>query len=342
MRRRLLTREEYVDMMGTGSLDRMLAMLADGPYASDIESALVRARGLDRIDRALRSNLATTLRKMASFYEGRPRELVGVLLSRWDLRNLRALLRFFGVGPSGVDAGGLVVPAGRLGESELGELAAQDGVPSLVDLMVAWGVPSPESAFALLRARAEFMEEGDVSRLEQAIDRAFAAEMDRILAPDTDDAVAILRAETDARNLELALRVRAARRDDEPGWSDVTDLYLPGGLQRPELWEQIADTDPPEVAAEMAGAPSSIPGWSRAVAEWATGGSVVGLSDALQRAITSAARALFVTGDQLGFDIPVAFTYAKEAEIRNLSLIARGLVHGIPMTDVEESLEVAA
>lgn len=329
-------------MMGAGSLDRMLAVLADTPYAPDIESALVRVRGLDRLDRALRSNLATTLRKMASFYEGRSRELVDVLLSRWDLRNLRALLRFFVGVTAGADVGELVVPAGRLEESELGELAAQESIASLVDLMVAWGVPSPESAFALLQARAEFMAEGDVSRLERAIDRAFAAEMDQLLAPDDDGAVAILRAETDARNLELALRVRAARRDAESGWSEFTDRYLPGGLQPPELWEQIADTDPPEVVAALAGARSPIPGWSRAVVDWASGGSVAGLSDALQRAITSAARARFVTGDQLGFDIPVAYTFAKEAETRNLSRIGRGLVHRIPMTDVEGSLELAA
>lgn len=342
MRARLLTRGDYVDLMGSGSIDRMLAMLADTRYAADVESALVRARGLDRLDRALRSNLATTLRKVASFYEGRPRELVDVLLSRWDLRNLRALLRLFGVGAVGVDTGGLVVPAGRLEGSELGELAAQDDVASLIDLMVAWGIPSTESAFALLRARAEFMAEGDISRLEKAIDRAFATEMDRILAAEDGQAVTILRAEIDVRNLELALRLRTARREDELGWSEATDRYLSGGLQPLELWEQIVDADPPEEVVELAGARSPIPGWNGAVAEWATGDGVVELSDALQRAITAAARALFVTGDQLGFDIPVAYTFAKEAEVRNLALIGRGLVHRIPMGDIEASLEVAA
>lgn len=341
MRSRLLTRSDYVDMMGAGSLDRMLAMLADTPYSPDVEAALVRARGLDRLDRALRSNLAGTLTRMAGFYEGRPRQLVNLLLSRWDLRNLRVLIQVAGLGiPS--DATRLVVPAGRLQESQLTELAAQDSVASLVDQMVVWGIPSPESAFALLRSRTEFMSDGDIARLELAIDRAFAGEMDRVLATEPDGAAVILRSEIDARNLELALRLRAARMDGEPGWSEASDRYLSGGLQPPELWGQIADTDRPEVVAEIAGGRSQIPRWDQALSEWAAGGGLAELSDGLQRAITSAARSRFVTGDQLGFDIPVAFTFAKEAEIRNLSLIGRGLVHRLPMAGIEESLEVAA
>lgn len=268
--------------------------------------------------------------------------MVDLLLSRWDLRNLRTLMRLTGIGGRRIDPGSLLVPAGRLGEGELAELAAQDNVVSLVDLMVAWGIPSPESAFALLRARTAYSAEGDVSHLEQTVDRAFAAETERVLDGGDDGAAVILRSEIDARNLELALRIRAARIDDEPGWFEATHRFLPGGIQSPELWEQIADTDPPETVAELAGASTPVSGWSETVAAWVAGNSLTQLNDGLQRAITSAARSRFVIGDQLGFDIPVAYTFAKEAEVRNLSLIGRGLVHQIPMSDVEESLEMAA
>lgn len=342
MRSRLLRRSDYLDMMAAGSLDRMLAALGDTPYADDVESALVRARGLDRLDRALRANLASTLRKMASFYEGRPRELVGLLVNRWDLRNLRTLLRLIGIGDPRIDPAGLLVPAGRLEESELAELASQDSIASLVDLIVSWGIPSPDSAFALLRARAEYMAEGDLSHLEQVIDRTFSLEAERILANEDDDGASIIRAEIDARNLMLALRVRAARIDGEPGWTEATDRYLSGGLRTVDYWKQIADTDSPEAVVELVGARSPVPGWSDAVVAWVRGDDLTELNDALQRAISSAARARFTSGDQLGFDIPVAYTFAKEAEVRNLSLVGRGLVHRLPMSEVEAGLEVAA
>lgn len=344
MRSRLLARPDYVDMMGAGSLDRMLAMLADTAYSTDVEAALVRGRGLDRLDRAVRDNLAGTMRKMASFYEGRPRAKVDLLVARWDLRNLRTLIRLSGAPMASVDPFTILVPAGRLGEAELGELAAQGDVGTMIDLMVAWGIPSRDSAFALLRARGDYRAEGDIWILERAVDEVFAHDVDRILEGEVGAAVDVLRAEIDARNLELALRVRSSRRDGEPGWAEGAETapYLPGGTVDLEVWEEIADTESQEAVAELAGRRSPIRGWDHALSAWVADSDLSGLSDRLRRAITANAVSGFVQGDPLGFDIPVAFTFAKEAEVRNLRLIARGFAHGLPMTDVEERLEMAA
>lgn len=343
MRSRLLTRADYVDLMTAGSLDRMLAMLAEGPYAADVEASLVRGRGLDRLDRALRSNLAGALRRMASFYEGGPREMVDLLLSRWDLSNLRTLVWLLDAATNVGDYSALLVPAGRLGESQLEELAAQGDVAALIDLMVAWGIPSREAGFGLLRARSRYMAEGDVSAVVQVIDHAYADETSRILGSERDGAIEILRAETDLRNLELALRARAARMDGEPGWDQSTDAeYLPGGTQPPELWRDVAEADAPEAILDLVAGRSSIPGWRSALTSWAAGGDLGELMETLTRALTSAARSRFVRGDPLGFDIPLAFTFVKEAEVRNLRLIGRALVHHLPMSGVEQRLELAA
>lgn len=342
MRSRLLTRADYVDLMSAGSLDRMLAMLAETPYAPDVEAALVRSRGLDRLDRALRSNLADALSRMASFYDGRPREKVDLLVSRWDLANLRSLVRLLDAAIAVGDLSVLLVPAGRLGEPELHELAAQGDVGALIDLLVAWGIPSREAGFALLRARSTYLADGDVSALMLVIDGAFADEVERVLGSETGAAAGILRAETDARNLELALRLRSARIEGEPGWSELTDAHLAGGTQPPELWRDVADADAPETVLELVAGRVPVPGWAAALATWASEGGLGDLVDGLTRALTSAARSRFVRGDPLGFDIPLAFTFVKEAEVRNLRLIGRALVHGLPMAGIEGRLEVAA
>ncbi|MGD2061226.1 MAG: V-type ATPase subunit, partial [Acidimicrobiia bacterium] len=215
-------------------------------------------------------------------------------------------------------------------------------VTSLVDLMVAWGIPSADSAFALLRARGEYAAEGDIWVLERAMDAAFAAETDRALAGEDDGAAVVLRAEVDARNLELALRARASRRDSEQGWSDAAGRYLLGGIFDRDTWAEIAETEAPESIGELATRRSPVPGWDEAVAAWVADEDLTGLSDRLRRAVTAAAISRFVRGDPLGFDIPLAFTFAKEAEVRNLRLIGRGLVHHLPMADVEDRLEMAA
>lgn len=342
MRTRLLGPTDLSAMIASGSLDRMLAMLADTEYGTDIETSLVRARGLRRLDDAVRSNLARTLRQMASFYGDDAREKIDLLLHRWDLRNLRALIRLPEAPIEPEDVSGLVVPAGRLTETELAELAAQPDIRSRIDLMVAWDIPSSETAIALVRARTLFELDGDTSALESTLDNAFAAEMEELLDDQRTGPASILRAETDSRNLGTALRLRAARVEREPGWSEHFDGYVSGGLVPIEVWEETAETDQAEAIADLVTRRRLLPGWDAAIREWVSHDNLITLADQLQRATTSAAVARFVTGDVLGFDIPVAFTFAKEAEVRNLHLVGRGIVHGIAVAEIEARLEVAA
>lgn len=342
MRSRLLGPTDLSEMIGAGSLDRMLTMLADSPYAPDLEAALVRGRGLPRLDEAIRSHLARTLRQMASFYEGEAREKVDLLLLRWDLRNLRILIRLPDSPIRPEEDVGLMVPAGRLGEAELAELAAQPDVASRVDLMVAWGVPSRDTAITLLAGRSAYVAEGDPSQLETALDHAFAVDMEQVLGHERTGADSVLRAEIDARNLDVALRRREARIEREPGWSEEGDSYVPGGTLPAETWTEVATTDSPETVAAILAGKNPVPGWDEAIRAWVTHPDTRELTDRLRRAITSAAVSRFVTGDPLGFDIPLAFTFAKEAEARNLHLVARGIVHGIPAAELERLLERAA
>lgn len=342
MRSRLLTPADYTQMIGADALDRMLALLADTTYGPDVEAALVRASGLERLDQAVRTNLAGTLHKIASFYSGRPGQMVSLLLSRWDLRNLRTVIRMAEASMPTGEPGRLLIPAGHLSEAELAELAGQRDLASLVDLMVSWRVPSPEAVPELLRARAELTSGGDVSVLESIVSQTYAARLRAVLGEELTGAVSILRAEIDAHNLEIALRARAARLAKEPSWPEQPNQYLPGGMVPVTHWGRLAEADAQEEVVSMAALRAPLPGWAPALSNWATTGRLADLSDRLRRAITSAAVARFVTGDPLGFDIPLAYTFAKEAEARNLHLIGRGLVHRIPAQDVEDRLEVAA
>lgn len=342
MRSRLLGPNDYAEMMAAGSLDRALAVLAETDYRPDVETALIRAQGLRRIDDSARSNLARTLQAMASFYSETPRRHVDLLLHRWDRRNLRALLRLSDATRMSPDVTGLLVPAGRLDEVALAELAAQGDVRSLIDLLVAWGLPTVDTAVAIARARFRYETEGDPAPLELAIDRAFAREMEEVLGEEGNGAASILRSEIDARNMETALRLRSARRDRESGWSEISVDHVPGGLVPAEVWGRVALTDPPEAVAALLTARRLPPRWDRVIRAWAEHGDIVRIHDDLQRVTTAAAVERFVTGDVLGFDIPLAYVFAKEAEVRNLQLIGRGIVHGLPVDDVEARLEPAA
>lgn len=337
----LLSAADYDRLITTATIDQLLGSLADTPYADDVENAVARYRGARRVDEALRSNLATTLGEMRSFYQGRPGELVQLLLDRWDLENTRALLRLPALPEASEDVASLTVPAGRLDDAAIRELAAVSDPAGRVDLIVAWGIPSRDLARGLLRVRPDYLAEGDVAVLELALDRAFAAHLDEVLDDESGDAAAVLRSRIDATNLLTALRVREARLGGEPVPADLASLFLPAGIVSTDLWEAAAHTDDAEAAAAAVTARRVLPGWARAVERWLEREDLPTLAADLGAATSRAAQSLFVTGDPLGFDVPVAYTAAKEAEVRNIRLVARGIVHGLAAPVIADLLEVA-
>jgi vacuolar-type H+-ATPase subunit C/Vma6 len=316
----------------------MLASLADTPYRDDVETAMTRSQGLSRLDETLRRHLGRTMRRMLSFYEGRPGDLVELVTDRWDLHNLRVLLRL-PEGPGRRDLiDPLLIPGGRLDEAALRELAALPDAASRLDLLVTWEVPSPEAVHALLRASRE----PTPPSLEVALDQVYATHVDETLGEDRTGAAAVLRAAADTTNLLTALRIREAAVVGEPVPEPDRVGYLPGGLVDPSRWPEIAAlVDPEEVVAEIGRLPT-LPGWDAAVAEWGEHQDLTLLADRLRRATTRAAALLLTRGDPLGLDVPVGYAHAKEAEVRNLRLIGRGIVHQLPADQVAAMLEEAA
>jgi V/A-type H+/Na+-transporting ATPase subunit C len=341
-RSRLLGPDDYAELTSAGSIDQVLGALSDTPYGPDVEDAVTRLPGVQRLDEALRLNLSRTMRTMRSFYDERPGAMVQLLLDRWDLHNLRTLLRL----PEGPlapdDLTELLVPAGSLDDPTLRELAALPDAASRIDLLVAWDLPSATTARLLLRIRPGYRVGEDPAILEWTVGAAFAARLDEVLGDDREGAAAVLRAGIDAGNLLTALRMRAARIAGESVPAEPETLFLPAGAIDAAVWPVIAEIDDAAEAAAAITARRSLPGWDDAVSRWADHQEASTLAADLQRATARAAMARFVHGDPLGFDIPLAFTFAKETEVRNLRLIGRGITHGIPASEVAELLEVAA
>ncbi|MGQ0572495.1 MAG: V-type ATPase subunit, partial [Armatimonadota bacterium] len=93
MRSRLLSAAQLEDLLATPTLAAFLQALASTPYGGDLQEALVRYEGLRAVDEALTRNFQHATQKILKFADGRPRELIEVVLLRWDLENLRAIVR---------------------------------------------------------------------------------------------------------------------------------------------------------------------------------------------------------------------------------------------------------
>ncbi|MDH3499293.1 MAG: V-type ATPase subunit, partial [Acidimicrobiia bacterium] len=305
------------------------------------EAAIPRASGLRRLDAALRGSLAGTLAAMDSFYEGSPAAHVSLLVDRWVLHDMRTLIRLPDP-PNVADVSVLLVPAGRLDGPALAELSRLPDVRSRVELAVAWNLPSPATARMVVPALATFERTGNRSILERAYAEAFGARLGEVLGSEPTRSARVLRTEIDLKNLLSALRLSEARRAGEPSPSDEYSPFTPGGMRDMDTWESLRSEDDPERVAAEAGSGWGFSGWQDALTAWLRHGELTRLADDLRRCLTAAALAGFVRGDPLGFDVPVAFMFAKEAEIRDLRLIGRAITHGIEEAEVMNRMETAA
>lgn len=331
----------YERLLGR-DVDGLLAALAESPYRPEIEEAIPRLRGLPALHRALSLNLVRTLRAVAGFYSGRPREGIALLLSDLDLQTLLTILRGLARRLAPEEIVPLLVPAGAFDEVSAGELARQPGLRPGIELMATWGVPSHAVARAAVAALPRFEQTGDLAGLELAVTRAHAEAVWRAVDRDgwaTEALGPILRERVDRRNVVTALRGREARLRGEPAW-EREDPYLPGGRVLAAALASIAGTDEPQDVLVRLSRVAPAPWWREPLERWAEHGELTRLERDLERAAVRRAISLLWSGDPLGIDVPIAFVSAKENEVRNLRLLGYGAERDVPVDTLRELILV--
>lgn len=340
-RAQLLRAAGYALLLAADTMDRLLGLLGDTPYRPDVEAAVARYSGGERLDAALRSHLARSLRDVLSFYQDPQVPEVTLLLERWDVRNLRVILRAKAHPAPGFDVDAVTIPAGNLAEADLAELAAQDGVRAVIDLMIAWGLPSPYIARQLVVARGAYEESGDAVVLEDALNRAYASRLaDYLAGAGRSEPVVLLQREIDATNIVTALRLFAARQRGELADDEDVDRFLPGGEVGLGALQAAATAASAGDAVGALRAPSRIAGFEAALTEWGDNRDLVRLEQTCASAVFRSAARLVQRTDPLGPGVPVTYVFAKETEVRNLRWIGRGIIHQLSRDDVAAHLVV--
>lgn len=322
---RLLDLDDYRELIRSSSLEAMLGRLASGPYGADVEQALGRHSGLRRLDEAVRSHLSRQLSDVLSFYSGETAERLRFYEARWDIRNIRSILRSLAGASTGDRSDPLLVSTGTLDDVALDEIARRGDVRSAVDLLAVWQLPGPQLVRHLRRAIGRYVETGDVSHLDAALDRALeetVGEATSRFGPD-DPVVATLRREVDRINLMSCARLLALP-DQSPGeWLPLDEGVVPAAV-----WsEAMAAGDRRGVASRVSDRlPES---WRGPLGEWVEHGDPMRLEGGLDDAWAGDARAM-LRRDPLGVETPLGYLGCLEAEAKNLRMVGRAIVHEIP------------
>lgn len=319
-------------LMEAPDLQHLIQELMQTEYAPDLEEVLIAGRNADTVDMALRRNVVRTYRKVLGFLNGEAHGIITTLLGRWDVFNVKTVLRGKHVGLTAEEISAGLFPVGALTQVDLDGLLMQSDVRGVVEMATVWELPQ---APAMRAGYAEYQKTGELVDLELALDRYFAQWASaRLLRRKANYALArrIITMQNDILNLVMVFR--AARESMEA--KQAADYFLPGGhdIQLDQYLRLTALADIDEIIDGLKGTQYHKV-CDEAALRYLETSSLAVFERALEDYFTRKVVALAGT-DPLGIGIPIAYLWSKQNEVTNLRIVVKGKDVGIPASSMRK------
>jgi V/A-type H+-transporting ATPase subunit C len=335
MSTRLLAGETYPALVETAGLEAFVTRIGESPLYRRLmerERATVDSAEILEVEAALLAAFAEDVGKVRHISGGHPRALVDLFLSRFDLHNVRTLVRGLlrARPPEEVRTG--LVPLGSFSPAELEELAASSSLKELAGRLNTWGLDTGRLIAGVLKEADRQPGEPDLLAIDRALDEAWypwAVEAARAI-PGGEDLADSLAAEVDLRNIVTLLKLarRGTVAETRQAW-----LVRGGTLGVRQLAGLAA-------AGDVKGALEAV---ARTRYGQALGSELAGseriteVERAVERLLARGFSKLF-RKDPLGFATILGYLWRRYAEFTDLRLIARGLAFRLPAADVRAQM----
>jgi len=323
LKSRLLSRRQLDNLAGTEHLTGLIAALIKTVYRKPIESALTRTSGLYCITEALHQDLLDALGKISSYFEEQAADMVAIILRRYDIHNLKAILR-------------------GLSRHTLAELARSPDPRAAIDTLAVMGL---EFAQPLLRLRSEHPGAG-TAEMELALDRWFFQESYQYLEDARKAGKTLLDAlqlEADLINLTTMLRFvhLPGERKFLHEWMHIDhfdDLLVGPGRLSFAILSQASGQDTVESAVGLfADTPYQSP-LKDGLENYANSALLSDIEKQLKR-YRLHWMASQIIKDPLGVGVLLGYFALKINEINNIRWIAHSINLGLKTNDIRTELE---
>lgn len=334
----LLRADVYERLIEAKTPEEIVAVFSDTPYRDDVTAALLEEPGYAGVEKGLRNNLARCFTSLAAFFTEEARPLIRVLLGRYDVANLKSILRGKHIGASSGEIYEALLPGGELSDTLLARLTEQPDVRGVVNLLSSWFNPY---APVLREAVVEYGKTSSLLDLELPLDIFFFQRAFEELGVFRNDLNALLlreflQQEIDLLNITTALRLSAEKLSVE----HARPYFVEGGRKFDRRrYESLVSLDSAERIVEvLAGTP-----YQKAAEDGLRRFANSGLVSAFQRAIEEfqvrAAHRLFLA-DPLTIALCIAYVYTKRNEVTNLRIVVRGRASGMEESAIRGALIV--
>ncbi len=334
LRSRLLPHRALDDLIMQPDLDSLIQMLETTPYRDEITEARGHLEGIQCIEYALRQNFIHTFRRIQDFVgEEEPGMYLRIFLHRWDIQNIKTILRGKNIHAPPDEIAGILVPAGELDDATLKELLHQSDVRGVIDLLATWRI---RYAVPLTEAYPGFAQQRDLAILETALDRFYYADaLERVKAPGYNNGLIrdLLAVEIDVVNLRTVLRMVRDRVPPE----DAVQYLIAGGREFPvkKLKKLLALSSTGDVVKALADTSyrflAEVPEASIRTEK------ISAIEKQLERFLVKKGAGAFRM-DPLSVASVIGYFWAKYNEITNIRIIARCKTADLPPEFLREEL----
>lgn len=233
MKIKLVPRDEYPRFLNM-SQDEIIRKIGESDYKSDIDELSREYKGANLIEHALNRNMATSFQKVLRITEGIPHELVSEYLKKYDISDVKTIIRGKMHGISPADIRTALVSGGSLRYTFLSGLT-EKSYDEVLEALAA-------TEYGDLLTK---LDGANLSAFENALDKYYYKSLLAIPGfPGSSDRRLFdrfVRREIDVQNLNLLFRLKKANiyfteaSEAESGEvsqvSNVADLLIDGGLE---------------------------------------------------------------------------------------------------------------
>jgi V/A-type H+-transporting ATPase subunit C len=334
MRSKLLRSEALERLLQADDVHQLIQELLQTQYGPDLEESLLMGRDAAQVAEGLKHNLMRTYGKVFGFLNEQAKDICSTLLGRWDVFNLKTIIRGKHVNLSAAEISEGLLPVGSLRQVDLDGLLLQSDIRGIVDTATTWDLAQ---APAMRQGYVEYQKTGELADLELALDRYYSTWAAKQLSHrGRNYAVGrrILGIQVDVLNLIMVFR--AARENLEPQQSQ--EFFLLGGVDVGiDLYTRLAALS--DIDEILDGLRVTRFGnlMDEAATHYVETMSISTFERALEDYFTRKVIAVGST-DPLGVGIPLAFLWSKQNEVTNVRIITKAIEIGIPADRTRKEL----
>ncbi len=222
MKSKLLPKETYPRLMNMG-IDEITRFIQESEYKNDIDELAMKYSGADLAEHALNRNLALTYAKLLLITAGEPNYLISEYLRRYDIWNIKTLLRGKQYNASEEEILETLISAGELTYTTLSELAAMESYEEIIEAL------NETDYYPLLQ---EEYDGTNLAYIENELDKMYYSGLFGVIGkPRSKDRklfARFIKLEVDAKNMGTLFRLKKAGVEQ---LDEIMPLMIEGGLE---------------------------------------------------------------------------------------------------------------